>query len=92
VFERAGILVIAEAWFPNWRVSINEVGRSSLRLNHAFQGVEVESGRATITFEHIPSLAARAGMFVSAVSWIAISGSWLYYYSRSSSKAARSES
>lgn len=89
-FERRGTLVLAEAWFPNWRVSVNGVSRPSLRLNHAFQGVPVEPGRARIEFEHLPSVATRIGKLVSATSWIAIVGLWIYF-SRPSARAARIE-
>jgi hypothetical protein len=88
-FERAGSLVVAEAWFPNWQVSVDGSSRPALRLNHAFQGVQVSPGRSQIRFEHVASLAARIGMFVSAGSWIAILGAWVFQ-SRSRAKAARS--
>jgi hypothetical protein len=69
-FDRAGVLVIAEAWFPNWRVFVNDEERASLRINHAFQGAEVEPGTATIRFEQEVTGLTHAGMLVSTFGWL----------------------
>jgi hypothetical protein len=86
-FDRPGTLVIAEAWFPTWEVRVNGVTRPSLRANHAFQGVAVDSGPAQIRFAHVPSTASRIGIAVSALSWALVLIVWRYY-SRKDARAA----
>jgi amino acid transporter len=76
-FERAGTLVIAEAWFPGWEVELNGVRRSSLRLNHAFQGVAVEAGPAEIRFLLVPNRITLLAWAVSSVAWVACLVIWI---------------
>ncbi len=70
-FDQPGVLVMAEAWFPNWQVVRNQETAPALRLNHAFQGTEVEAGAARIEFVHEPSTATRVARPISLLAWLA---------------------
>lgn len=49
-----GVLVLAEAFYPGWRATINGKPKNIVRLNYLFQGIEVEAGRQSIVFEYGP--------------------------------------
>jgi hypothetical protein len=49
-----GVLVLAEAFYPGWRATVNGKPKNIVRLNYLFQGVEVEAGRQSIIFEYRP--------------------------------------
>jgi len=78
-FDLPGTLVVSEAWFPDWQVRINGALKPSRRINHAFQGVAVDAGRAEIRFEHAPSAATRIGLAISALCWLVGPAAWLYF-------------
>lgn len=82
-FSVDGTLVIAEAWFPDWQVSVNGARGPSLRFNHAFQGVAVTAGQAQVRFAHTPSAATQIAVVVSATSWLVALGTWLIARRRS---------
>lgn len=86
-FARAGTLVVAEAWFPNWNVVQAGERKPALRLNHAFQGTQVAAGPRRIDFVHEPSLATRMAKPLSAVAWIAAFGLGLF-----AARASRNQS
>lgn len=78
-FERAGTLVIAEAWFPNWHVTLNGKSQPASRVNHAFQGVAVNAGEADVLFEYRAPIATRVALAISAVSWVVAIASLLFF-------------
>jgi hypothetical protein len=47
---RGGFLVLAEAWFPGWRVEVDGREAPLLRADHLFQGVRLEPGRHQVRF------------------------------------------
>jgi len=51
-----GVVVLSEASYPGWHVSVNGKPAKIIRLNYLFQGVEVNSGRQQILFEYQPPL------------------------------------
>jgi hypothetical protein len=62
-----GVLVIADQWFPFWRVKVDGVEAPLLRTNFAFRGVLLKPGRHEVELEyHSPWL--RTGLLVSGLS------------------------
>ena len=51
---RRGVVVLSEASYPGWRVTVNGETAKIIRLNYLFQGVEVDQGRQEILFEYRP--------------------------------------
>jgi hypothetical protein len=69
-FEQAGYLVLAESWFPSWQAAVNGERRPVIRLNHAFQGLQVSPGLAEVEFWYQPSRWVEVSMLISGLSWI----------------------
>jgi hypothetical protein len=51
---RASLLVLSDAYYPGWQVTVDGRRRELLRTNYAFRGVFVESGSHTIEFRFRP--------------------------------------
>jgi hypothetical protein len=49
-----GLAVLADAWAPGWRASVDGVPVSCLRVGGAFRGVEVPSGAKEVVFRYRP--------------------------------------
>jgi hypothetical protein len=52
--ERAGLLVLADTWYPGWRATVNGRQVSVLPVNLALRGVIVPAGRSTVVFRFRP--------------------------------------
>ena len=71
-FDAPGVLVIAESWSPRWSVAVDGEERPLLRVNHAFQGVEVDAGDREVHFIYTAPTSIRVSLAVSAASWLAV--------------------
>jgi hypothetical protein len=49
---KAGILTIAESWYPHWRVSVDDRPAEVLRVNWALLGVHLDPGLHQVTFRY----------------------------------------
>lgn len=78
-FARPGTLVIAEAWFPNWHVTLNGTRQPASRVNHAFLGVAVDAGKADVLFEYRAPTATRVALAISAIGWAIAVASFLFF-------------
>jgi hypothetical protein len=61
-----GYLVLADAYFPGWRVSVDGEERPLHRANHLFRAVPLEAGESRVVFEYVPR-AFRVGLAASGV-------------------------
>jgi hypothetical protein len=80
----AALVVIAQAFYPNWRAQVDGRGTQLWRANHAFQALEVPAGRHQVTLAY-RDRAFYAGAVISAaciVLWIAL---WLRVRRRAAS-------
>jgi len=68
-----GVLVLAEAFYPGWRVTVNGKPKNVVRLNYLFQGVEVDAGRQQIIFEYWPPF-FQVYAFVSIAAIVILTG------------------
>ena len=50
------ILVLTDAWYPHWRVYVDEAERPLLRADYAFRGVHLTKGNHNVLFRFEPGL------------------------------------
>jgi hypothetical protein len=75
--DAAGLLVLADPWYPQWRVTIDGRPAELLRVDHAFRGVRVPAGTHRVVFSY-EDRALQVGLVVSAVSVLGLAGLWLW--------------
>ena len=75
-----GVVVLSEASYPGWRVTVNGKPSNIIRLNYLFQGVEVDSGRQQIQFEYQPPF-FRLYLLISFFTFLFIILSWFFCHS-----------
>ncbi len=66
-----GYLVLSDAYYPGWRVWVDEHEQVILRANYAFRAVSLQAGHHTVRFQFDP-LSWRIGLTVSVVTWLAL--------------------
>lgn len=64
VCNGAAILVLADSYYPGWRVYVNGAEREILRTNLFFRGVKLESGDHRVEFRYQPR-SFTIGLFVT---------------------------
>jgi hypothetical protein len=52
--NESGILVLADAFYPGWRVFVDGNERNILRANYLFRGVALEPGHHRVEFDYDP--------------------------------------
>jgi hypothetical protein len=65
--DTASVLVLSDAWFPGWSVTVDGEDAALLRVDHALRGVALPAGDHTVEFRFQPR-ALVAGGLVTAVS------------------------
>jgi hypothetical protein len=75
--ERAGVVVLADTYFPGWRATVEGKPAPILRTNRAMRAVPVPAGRSTVIFTY-PGRVVWTGLLVSTVGWLA----WLALLAR----------
>lgn len=61
--DAAGVLVVADIWYPEWQVYVDGQPRRLLRANHALRAVELEAGEHQVEFRYVAS-AHRRGIWI----------------------------
>jgi len=72
-----GLLVLADPWYPQWKVTVDGRPGELLRVDHAFRGVRVPAGTHRVVFTY-EDRALQVGLVVSAVSVLGLAGLWLW--------------
>lgn len=62
---RPAMLVLNDSWGPGWRVTVDGVPQSVLRVNYAFRGVVVPEGKHRVRFLYRPPTLL-TGLWISA--------------------------
>jgi uncharacterized membrane protein YfhO len=74
--DAAGVLVLADPWYPAWRVSVDGRRSELLRVDHAFRGVRVPAGTHTVVFSYWDQRMF-VGAILAVVTVLALLGWWL---------------
>jgi hypothetical protein len=51
--DRRSLLILADAWYPGWRVTVDGQPAELLRADHAFRGVVVPAGEHQVRFTYV---------------------------------------
>jgi MYXO-CTERM domain-containing protein len=70
-----GLLVLADPWYPQWRVEVDGRPAELLRVDHALRGVRVPAGEHQVVFTY-QDRALQAGVAVSALTLAGLAGLW----------------
>jgi hypothetical protein len=72
-----GVLVLADPWYPQWRVEVDGRPAALLRVGHAFRGVRVPAGSHRVVFSY-QDRTLQGGLALSALTGLALAGLWLW--------------
>jgi Bacterial membrane protein YfhO len=70
-----GLLVLADPWYPQWRVRVDGRPAELLRVDHAFRGVRVPAGSHEVVFSY-EDRAMRLGAWLAVATCLALAGAW----------------
>jgi hypothetical protein len=68
-----GLLVLADPWYPQWRVRVDGRPAELLRVDHAFRGVRVPAGSHEVVFTY-EDRAMRLGAGLAVATCLALAG------------------
>jgi hypothetical protein len=72
-----GFLIIADAYYPAWRATVNDAPAQILRANYVFRAVPVPAGTSTVELRYV-NRPVQLGLIVSVVAWFG-SIAWLFW-------------
>jgi hypothetical protein len=73
----AGLLVVNQTFFPGWRLRVDGVERTPIRVDHALLGVVVPAGHHEVELRYRPaSFTAGAALSLAALAAIALLLAW----------------
>jgi hypothetical protein len=64
--DAASVLVLSDAWFPGWSVTVDGKDASMLRVDHALRGVALPAGEHTVEFRFRPRALVAGGLVTAA--------------------------
>jgi Bacterial membrane protein YfhO len=70
-----GLLVLADPWYPQWRVEVDGRPAELLRVDHALRGVRVPAGDHQVVFTY-QDRALQAGLAVTGIALAGLAGLW----------------
>jgi hypothetical protein len=70
-----GLLVLADPWYPQWRVEVDGRPAELLRVDHTFRGVRIPAGRHEVVFTY-QDRALWLGAAVALATCLALAGLW----------------
>jgi hypothetical protein len=70
-----GLLVLADPWYPQWRVEVDGHPAELLRVDHALRGVRVPAGDHQVVFTYQDS-ALQFGLVLSGLTLAGLGGLW----------------
>lgn len=77
VLDAPGLVVLADAFYPGWKATVDGRSAPILATNHLFRGVAVPAGRHRVRFAYRPrSVAVGAGISLAALT--ALAGLWVF--------------
>ncbi|HOS03434.1 MAG TPA: YfhO family protein, partial [Candidatus Hydrogenedentes bacterium] len=75
---RPGVLVLTDAWYPGWQVTVDGVKTAVLPVDGAFRGVSLEKGPHEILFSYVPQ-SYRLGKQISAAACLLVALGMLHF-------------
>jgi len=78
------LLVVADAWHPQWKASIDGEDASVIRVNRMFKGVSVPAGEHRVTL-YFDTTKYRLGIYFSLAAWVTLIAVFGVYYLRKKS-------
>jgi hypothetical protein len=69
--DSAGVLVLADTWYPGWSVTIDGAPTELLRADVAFRGVDVPVGEHTVRFTYEP-------FWAGTLRWAGVSWAFIF--------------
>jgi hypothetical protein len=66
-----GFLVLADNFYPGWKVYVNGNEKTILRVNHTLRGVQIPRGKNRVTFRYSP-LSFKIGALVSLLTLLGV--------------------
>jgi hypothetical protein len=72
-----GLLVLADPWYPQWRVRVDGRPAELLRVDHAFRGVRVPAGSHEVVFTY-EDRAMQLGVGLTLATVLALAGAWAW--------------
>jgi hypothetical protein len=70
-----GLLVLADPWYPQWRVEVDGRPAELLRVDHALRGVRVPAGDHRVVFTY-QDRALQVGLALSGLTLAGLGGLW----------------
>jgi hypothetical protein len=75
--DAPGYLVLADTWYPGWRVAVDGESAELLRANYAFRAVRLEAGAHTVEMVYRPaSVLVGGALSLAALAVIAVGLVW----------------
>jgi len=74
--SRPGLLVIAQAYYPRWRASIDGSDQKLLRANLGYQALQIPPGRHSVEMSY-RDFAFHFGVLVSVAALVVCAGVWI---------------
>jgi len=87
--DAPAVVTIAEAWYPDWQVTVDGRPAPLLRVNWAFQGVWVEAGKHQAVFHYQAPLFDRVAAGVSLSTAVVVVAAALVLWWRGRGLASR---
>jgi hypothetical protein len=73
--ERPGLVVLADAFYPGWRATVDGRPATTMATNHLFRGVPAPAGTHRIRWEYRPA-SVTAGAAGSLLGWLVTALLW----------------
>lgn len=73
--DEPGQLILADTYYPGWRVTVDGEEREILRVHHAFRAVALSAGKHRVVFVYTPK-SFWLGLYVSAATWLIAVATW----------------
>jgi hypothetical protein len=71
--DAPGYLVLTDAWYPGWTVTVDEKPSTVLRADHLFRAVSLPAGRYAVEFVFRPA-SLRTGIWMTLVGLVVLGG------------------
>jgi len=87
--EKAGLLVLADPWYPGWKAEVDGRGTEIHRVDHGFRGVAVPAGEHQVVFTyHDAGMQAGALLALATAAGLGALGMWARIRRRRRQRAA----